>query len=464
MKKGQSILLSTVIVLSFSCCKSYQYDLAVKNVDVFDSEKGEVLKDRTILINADAIVSTIPASQKVHARNEIEGAGRLVVPGFVDTHIHLTDLFGDYENAPELLAADSLAVYRKRLSHTYLAHGITTLKVAGQPEKWIAPSLEWQNNPLPDSPDIYISGGAMISDEDRAPYISHVEVASPEAARRKVQAYYDQGIRHVKLYWRLRDPELEAAYNKATELNMNIAGHIDQNVASMDKTLALGLRHYEHVHTMAMSVFQYRQHLGDFMPQFDRHFKDQPNARFFTFMLEVFRYVDANPELADALNSQIDQLAAHGASLSTTIHLFAEKCGNTYFTIPPLSPEDDASGFNALQTNRCQENFKIMMSYVKKAHDRGVKLVLGTDSRQGGKAALSEMLLLKEAGFSVEDILKIATLNGAEAMGLEEKYGSITSGKKANLVIFSKSPFDDVQHFLAEKLIIKDGEVFRSSN
>lgn len=119
---------------------------------------------------------------------------------------------------------------------------------------------------MADYPDIYISGGAFISDEERDPYLGNVEVGNPEAARGKVQDYYDAGIRYLKFYWRLQYPEFEAAFRKATELDMNVAGHIDQNVISIDKTLDLGLRHYEHVHTLAMSIFKYSQHLNDFMP------------------------------------------------------------------------------------------------------------------------------------------------------------------------------------------------------
>jgi len=68
--------------------------------------------------------------------------------------------------------------------------------------------------------------------------------------------------------------------------------------------------------------------------------------------------------------------------------------------------------------------------------------------------------LLFEAGLSIEDIIKIATINGAEAIGLVDKYGSISPGKKANLIIFEKSPFENYLNFLSDKLIIKDGKIF----
>lgn len=436
------------------------YDLAVRNVDVFDTEKGEVLKNKTILIQADTIVSVIPASKEVSAKKEIDGLGRLVTPGFIDTHIHLTNLYGDYEHAPEFIPEDSLQVYREKLAQTYLNFGITTIKVAGQPEKWIEPTLRWQYNPTPDYPDIYISGGALISDEKREPYIGHVEVESPEAVQNKIQSYHDKGIRHIKVYWRLRYPELKAALEKAKELDMNVAGHIAQNITFIDSTLDMGLKHYEHAPIIAMDVFRYDQHFDDLMVEFDQYFKNQKNARFFAYIMEIFHFIDNDPALAHQLDQLIVKMAAEGATLSTSIHIFAEKFGLTYFTIPPLTPEEDASAYTQEQINRGRDNFEIMMDYVKKAHDRGVTLVLGTDSREGGKAALSEMLLLKEAGFSIADILQIATINGAKAIGLEEKYGSIEAGKKANLVLFSKSPFDDYKNFLAEKVIIKDGIIY----
>jgi hypothetical protein len=460
MKKQQGMLVLTIIILFISCSKPNEYDLAIRNVDVFDSEKGEVLKNKTVIISSDTIVSIIPADQKVLAKNEIEGEGKLVTPGFIDTHIHLTSLYGDYDQAPEFLPEDSLQVYRDKLAQTYLNFGVTTIKVAGQPEKWIEPTLEWQCNPTPDYPDIYISGGALISDEKRESYIGHVEVESPEAVQNKIQAYHDMGIRHLKVYWRLRYPELKAALEKAKELDMNVAGHIAQNITFIDSTLNMGLKHYEHAPIIAMDVFRYDQHFGDLMVGFDQYFKNQDNARFFAFIMEIFHFIDNDPVLAHQLDQLIDKMAAEDVTLSTSIHIFAEKFGLTFFTIPPLSPEEDASSYTQEQIDRGQNNFNIMMAFVKKAHDRGVKVVLGTDSREGGKAALSEMLLLKEAGFSTADILQIATINGAKAIGLEEKYGSVEAGQKANLVIFSKSPFDDYKNFLAEKLIIKDGIIY----
>lgn len=100
-----------------------------------------------------------------------------------------------------------------------------------------------------------------------------------------------------------------------------------------------------------------------------------------------------------------------------------------------------------------------MMQYLKIAHEKGVTLRIGTDCKHGGKALLSEMMLLAEAGFPMEDILQIATWNGYEVMRLTDRYGSIEPGKKADLVIFNENPFDAYANILSEKVVVKDGTI-----
>ena len=156
------------------------------------------------------------------------------------------------------------------------------------------------------------------------------------------------------------------------------------------------------------------------------------------------------------MDSLINKLSKNNATFSTSIHLMAEQFGLTYF-----SNKTDTS-LSKEQINRCRENFKIFMSYAKQLFDKGIKLRIGTDCENGGKAIISEQLLLAENGFSIPAILQISTINGATALGLDNKYGSIEKGKKADLLIWDKTPFDDYKNFLAQKTIIKDGVVFKN--
>ena len=432
-----------------------KFDLVIKNAKVFDSRTGALSLNQTILIKG-GIIQKVTSNQKNYsATKTIDAGGKLVTPGFVDTHIHPTDVYRNYGALPEYLPKDSLAVYRKRLSDTYLPYGVTTAMIMGQPEQWLPSILGWHADSQPNYLDIYTVGGALISNEGRKPYINHIIVDSPLAAKQKVIEYYKLGIRHIKLYWKLRRPEFEAAFETADSLGMRAYGHVDQNIMFIDSTLYIGLRNYEHILTLVNSVLHVQNDGKDFSLDMQKYYAPGTANRQLE-RLEMFRFIhDKKPAAIDSL---IDKLSKSNTTFSTAIHLMAEPFGLTYFTT-----KADTS-LSAEQVARCRENFKIFMGYVKQSFDKGIKLRIGTDWPGGGKAIISEQLLLSEYGFTIPAILQISTINGAAALGLDNKYGSIEKGRKADLLIWDKSPFDSYKNFLASKTIIKDGIVFKNQN
>lgn len=167
---------------------------------------------------------------------------------------------------------DSLAVYRKRLSDTYLPYGVTTAMIMGQSEKWLPEILSWRDNPQPNYLDIYTVGGALVSNQNRKPYINQVIVNSPMAAKQKVMEYYKLGIKHIKLYWKLQRPEFEVAFKIADRLGMKVYGHIDQNIMFIDSTLDIGLRNYEHTLTLIKSVLYVQNDVKDFNLEMQKYY------------------------------------------------------------------------------------------------------------------------------------------------------------------------------------------------
>jgi len=53
---------------------------------------------------------------------------------------------------------------------------------------------------------------------------------------------------------------------------------------------------------------------------------------------------------------------------------------------------------------------------------------------------ISELELLQEAGFYPLEVIKSATINGAQALGMEDEIGSIAIGKLADLVVVKENP------------------------
>lgn len=103
---------------------------------------------------------------------------------------------------------------------------------------------------------------------------------------------------------------------------------------------------------------------------------------------------------------------------------------------------------------------------VKQAIEMGVPIVAGSDSEgfwNEGKIALYDELitLVEKAGMDTRSVLKSATYNPARLLGIEETYGSISKGKKADIVVFNASPLEDIQNISQVYLTLKDGILYQ---
>lgn len=447
MKKLSTFLTALLLTLS---CYGQKMDLVIKNAALFDPKTEKTTLKQTILIK-DGLIFGITGNKKTYqATRTIDARGKLVTPGFIDTHIHPSDVYRAFGPLPELLPKDSLDQYRQMITDTFLPYGVTAAMIMGHPENWLPAILSWQQNPKADQLDIYTTSGALVTDQGRKPYVNHVAVRSPGDARQKVIDNYRLGLRHVKLYWKLRRPEFQAALETADSLKMKVFGHVDQNIMSIDTALKLGLRHFEHALTLVNTVFSPEADGRDFNISMQKNYGPGHGGAQLE-RLEMFRYIHENkPAL---LKSLIADLAAKKATLSTGIHLMAEPYGLTYFS------NGLDNSLTPSQLARCRENFGIFMGYLKQCLDKGVSMRIGTDWPNGGKAFLSEQLLLSEYGFTTSQILKMSTLSGAEAMEIQSTHGSIEKGKRADLVIFERSPFISPKNFLGPRTVIKDGKI-----
>ena len=450
MKNSLIVFIFSTISF-FSCKQTIDCDLIITNANVLNVETGSILENKSIIIHKGKIENIISNSKNYKSTQNIDAKGNLVTPSFIDTHIHPTDVFGDRDKAPKTLNKNA----RKKLSDAYLPYGTTTTLILGQPENWLDTILSWQKEPNYQYTDHYTSGGAMISKEDREPYIGHCVLENSKEAKEKVIAYHNLGIRHIKLYYRLNNPEFEIAYKTADSLNMNIYGHIGgfglENL-KIKETLKLGLTNYEHLGIIPNNILTNQDDWDKLDKQFAEHFGEMNSeSRVLEYLLEQFRYLDEYKN--NELNNFINLLAENNVSFSTTIHYLYQQFESTFFS----EPSD--KNLTIRQKKRCLDNFEIMMKYVKKMHNAGIQIRLGSDMPNGGKANISELILMCKYGFPVADVMKIASLNGANAIGIENEVGSLKKGKKANLIIWRESPFDNIENFTSEKTIIKDGKV-----
>lgn len=91
-----------------------------------------------------------------------------------------------------------------------------------------------------------------------------------------------------------------------------------------------------------------------------------------------------------------------------------------------------------------RQNFRIWMDFINEYKNRGGRVTIGTDSgylyNLYGFGYISEMELMREAGFHPLEVIKAATMNGAEALGMDQDIGSVDIGKLADFVIDRLTP------------------------
>jgi imidazolonepropionase-like amidohydrolase len=99
--------------------------------------------------------------------------------------------------------------------------------------------------------------------------------------------------------------------------------------------------------------------------------------------------------------------------------------------------------------------------------DAGGLLTVGTDptgsgATLAGYGSQQSIELLTQAGFSPIEAIRIATYNGAKALGLDNKIGSIEVGKAADLVVIDGDISQDIQNIRKIVWVFKQGVGFNS--
>ena len=107
------------------------------------------------------------------------------------------------------------------------------------------------------------------------------------------------------------------------------------------------------------------------------------------------------------------------------------------------------------------------MTFVNEYKNRGGRVTTGSDSgfifQLYGFAYVRELELLREAGFHPLEVIRSATLNGAEALKMDDQIGSIEVGKLADMVLVDSNPLENLKVLYGTGAIklTEDNEVVR---
>jgi CubicO group peptidase (beta-lactamase class C family)/imidazolonepropionase-like amidohydrolase/Tol biopolymer transport system component len=375
----------------------------------------EVIPGADIVVTGNRIVAlgregqvAIPEGARI-----VDVSGTTIVPGFIDVHAHWGPI-------GELPAPESTNAFAN------LAYGITTIRdPQATPDIFgLADIVEADGVP---SPRIFSTGPGIFSGRTGfAP--GAVDVQSVEDARTLLARYRDQYRTHLlKSYLMGTRGQRQALVQAAREMGMmpTTEGGAD---TKEDLTHAMdgysGLEHAVPVAPIYDDVVQLLARTG---------ITNTPTVVVsFGGALPVYRLL---AEERPHENPKINRWFPDGALYART--------SSRILWFPPedYNFQDVARGANA----------------VLKA---GGRVGLGGHGELQGLSNHWEMKLLAEGGMAPHDILRVATVNGAHALGLERELGSLEVGKMADLVILSADPLADIAAAQDIAFVMKNGVLF----
>ena len=356
----------------------------------------------------------------------------------------------------------------------WMGHGITTIRdpSAGNGLEWVLEHKERSKTNSITAPRIlaYTAFGMGYDDP----------ISTAEGAREWVRFNKSRGADGVKFFG--APPEImAAALDENKKLGLRSACHHAQmDVARWNvlKSARAGLTTMEHWYGLPEALFTDRtvQHYPlDYNYQNEQHrFKEAGRL-----------WTQAAPPHSEHWNNVMNELIELDFTIDPTFNIYEASRDlqrtrrlewHEEFTMPSLwrfyMPSKISHGsywhfWGTEEEVAWKKNYQLWMTFINEYKNRGGRVTAGSDSgfiyQLYGFAYVRELELLREAGFHPLEVIRSATLNGAEALGMADKIGSVEVGKLADFVIVEENPLQNLKVLYGTGAIklTEDNEVVR---
>jgi imidazolonepropionase-like amidohydrolase len=417
--------------------------VALEHVRVIDGTGEAAKADQTIVISGGKItamgnagVVPVPADA-----NRMDMTGYSALPGLVGMHDHLFYPSGGglYHDLPF------------SFPRLYLALGVTTIRTTGSMEPYtdleIKKAVDAGKIP---GPKINATGPYM--EGEGIPLLQLHQLTGPDDASRTVEYWVAEGARSFKVYNYITRAELKAVIDTAHKHGIKVTGHLCS--IGFREAAELGIDDLEHGLTVDT----------EFHPEKKPDVCPNPNqAAAAAAKLEI---------TSEPIQTTIKMLIAKHVAVTSTLPVF-EQFVPSRPDVPQkvldLLSDDARKAYQANRTRIAQNKespwpmmFQREMEFERAFVKAGGTLLAGLDPTGiGGIIAgfgdLREVELLVDAGFTPLEALKIATMNGAQFLGVADQVGSLTPGKQADIMLVKGDPSSKIADIENVELVFKDG-------
>ncbi len=425
----------------------------LRNVTMIDGTGGPAQGPVDIVLSGDRIAeiraigapgAIDPEQRAAKGDHEIDLTGHYVMPGFVDTHVHLHGL------------QDGQKVPSDYVLKLWMGHGVTTVRDlgSGRPIEWLKAikARSDRNEIVAPRIDIY-------------PFFQDIltrPVNDAGTARLAIRDAKRRGADGVKFISGHEDA-LFAAIEEAKKLGLHTTMHHAQPVvayANVLDTSAHGLESMEHWYGLPEAMFT------------DRAVQGWPND--YVNNDEQMRFGQAGrlwqqaaKPGSEAWNRVMDTLLERKFALSPTFTAYltsrdfmrmSRAAWHADYTLPslwdwyrPSRVNHGAYWFDWTTEDEVawKDNYRLWMQFVNEYKNRGGTVTVGSDSgyiyNLYGFGYVQEMELLREAGFSPLEVIHAATQAGARVLGRDKEIGTIRVGRKADLVVVKGNPLANLK-------------------
>jgi hypothetical protein len=371
---------------------------------------------------------------------EINAEGMYLLPGFVDMHGHI----GGVAQGADWDYVFSL----------WLAHGITTVREpSGRGLEWALDLKKKSERNEIIAPRIFAYTGFGAGSK---------EITTAEQAREWVRENAKKGADGVKFFGAA--PEImQAALEENKRLGLGSACHHAQMSVARWNVLhsaRAGLTSMEHWYGLPEALFDSRtvqDYPADYNYQNEQHRFEEAGRL----------WEQAAAPYSEHWNAVMNELLELDFTLDPTFNIYEANRDlhrarraewHDEYTLPSLwrfyQPSKISHGsywheWGTSQEINWRKNYQLWMTFVNEYKNRGGRVTAGSDSgfifQLYGFAYVRELELLQEAGFHPLEVIRSATLNGAEALGVADQIGTIEVGKQADMILVSENPLKNLK-------------------